>query len=166
MVLRTLEAALQSLLWLQVQIIVPSHGPYRGVFEFVGQETYTTEGSTEVQIEVRRTVAIAGHVNVTLIPGTENSAVFGVDYSFNSSWIPFAPNQTTGTFTMQILHDETPELAESVVFTLGVQSECYACATATLGERGTHTVYIDENEDPYGKVLALLMIDLRVNCRQ
>jgi CSLREA domain-containing protein len=120
-----------------------------GSLQFSASTYSVNEGAGTATITVTRTGGTGGTVSVQAAT-TGGSATPGSDYGLTVATLTFAPGQSTATFTVPIVDDNTYDPGETIGLTLSNPS-----GGATLGSPSTATVTIVEN-DPQPRVGTLL----------
>ncbi|OWF45427.1 G-protein coupled receptor 98 [Mizuhopecten yessoensis] len=120
----------------------------RSVVEF-GQLIYTvSESAGTLSLQLRRTGGLFGSVTVSW--STQNgNANYPSDFSDNSGVATFGNGQSTTTFTIGIVNDQTYESPEAFKVTLSV-SQGSNTNIVVIGERRVATVTIISDDPPCG----------------
>ncbi|XP_041464132.1 adhesion G-protein coupled receptor V1-like [Lytechinus variegatus] len=127
----------------EVKIIANDNA--NGVLQLSSDQVYVMEGQTQSVINVTRSAGTFGTVTVKFqtIPGT---AEVGVDYSVTSTDVILYDGETTKPLPLEVINDQTPEVAETFRVVLLEQ----ITGGAVLGSPDEAEVIIEQSDDPYG----------------
>ncbi|XP_030832667.1 adhesion G-protein coupled receptor V1 isoform X3 [Strongylocentrotus purpuratus] len=127
----------------EVKIIANDNA--NGVLQLSSNQVYVMEGQSQSVINVTRSAGTFGTVTVKFqtIPGT---AEVGIDYSVTSTDVILYDGETTKPLPLEVINDQTPEVAETFRVILLEQ----ITGGAVLGSPDEAEVIIQQSDDPYG----------------